>query len=56
MKFQVYEIILNEYVQHPTQRLLGEVEAKSAQEANQVIRLQHPNRGPLVINGQQFDK
>jgi len=56
MNYQVYEIILNEYVAHPTQRLLGEITAKTPEEANRLIRLQHPNKGPLVIGGQQFDR
>lgn len=56
MKYQVFEIILNEYVQHPTQRLLAEVEAQTAEEANRLVRLQHPNKGPLNIGGQQFDR
>lgn len=54
-KYKVFENVLNEYVNHPTQVLVDEVEANSSEEAANIIRMIHPNKGSLTINGQQFE-
>jgi len=54
MKFQVYELILNEYVNHPTKILIAEVDAANAEEANKVARMMHPNKLSLMIDEQEF--
>jgi hypothetical protein len=54
-KYKVFENVLNEYVNHPTQVLVDEVEATSPEEAANIIRMIHPNKGSLTINGQQFE-
>jgi hypothetical protein len=54
-KFKVFENILNEYVNHPTQVFVEEIEASSPEEAIQFIRMMHPNKGMLTVNGQQYE-
>lgn len=54
-KYKVFENVLNEYVNHPTQVLVDEVEANSPEEAANIIHMIHPNKGSLTINGQQFE-
>jgi hypothetical protein len=56
MKYQVFEMVLNEYNNYPTKSLVDEVEANSEAEANQIARLRFPNRGTFQIGEQQFDK
>jgi len=43
MKYKIVEFILNEYVNHPTERVVAEVEANSKEEAEKVAKLRYPN-------------
>lgn len=55
-KFKVFENVLNEYVNHPTQVFVEEVEAESANEAIQLVRMMYPHKSTLtVINGNQSE-
>lgn len=54
-KFKVFENFLNEYVNHPTQVFVEEIEAQTAEEAIQLVRMMHPNKGTLTVNGQQYE-
>jgi len=54
-KFKVFENVLNEYVNHPTQVFVEEIEAQTAEEAIQLVRMMHPNKGTLTVNGQQYE-
>jgi hypothetical protein len=56
MKYKIFEMFLNEYVNHPTHNLLDEVEANSPEEANRLARLRFPNKGVLKIGEQEFDR
>ena len=49
-------MVLNEYVNHPTENLLDEIEANTAEEANQLARVRFPNRGVLKIGEKEFVK
>lgn len=49
MKYQIVEDVLNEYTNAPTSRTLGEVEAKSKEEAEKLARLQYPNTVVKVV-------
>lgn len=55
MKYQVFEMILNEYSDYPVKSLVAEVEANSESEANQQARLLYPNRGTFQIGEKKFD-
>lgn len=52
-KYHVFENVLNEYVNHPTQVLLQEIEAESAEEAVKIVRMMHPDKGVLTVDGRQ---
>lgn len=54
-KFKVFENVLNEYVNHPTHVFVEEIEASSPEEAIQFVRIMHPNKGMLTVNGQQYE-
>lgn len=56
MKYQVFEMMLNEYSDYPIKSLVVEVEANSEADANYQARLLYPNRGVFVIGEQKFDK
>ena len=56
MKYEVYEMVLNEYVNHPTKSLVDVIEAETAEEANRLARLRHPNKSTFEIDNKQFDK
>lgn len=55
MKYEVFEMVLNEYVNHPTKNLVDVIEAETAEEANRLARLRHPNRSTFEIDNKQFD-
>lgn len=42
MKFKIYEPLLNEYVDHVSDRLVDEVEATSFEEAYKIAKVRHP--------------
>jgi len=42
-KYQVVEFILNEYVDHPKERVVAEIEAMSKEEAAKIAKLRYPN-------------
>jgi len=44
MKYRIFEMMLNEYVDHPTEVLIEEVEANSQQEAQKIAEQRWPNR------------
>ena len=48
-KFQVFESVLNEYVDHPRKVLVQEVEATNAQEAMEIVKMLHPTKESLTI-------
>lgn len=54
-KFKIFENVLNEYVNHPSQVLVGEVEANSADEAVKIFRTMNPNKGTLTVDNKQYD-
>ena len=49
MKYKICEMMLNEYVNHPTEVLIEEVEASSQQEAQKIAEQRWPNRQIKVI-------
>lgn len=49
MKYTVVEEVLNEYTNCPSERNLGEIEAKSKEEAEKAARLRHPNTIVKVV-------
>ena len=55
-RYEVYEMVLNEYVNHPTRTLIDVVEADSPAEANRLARLRHPNKSTLEIGNEQFER
>jgi hypothetical protein len=44
MKYKVCEMMLNEYVNHPTEVLIEEIEAENQQEAKKIAEQRWPNR------------
>ena len=44
MKYRICEMTLNEYVNHPTEVLIEEIEASSQQEAQKIAKQRWPNR------------
>ena len=50
MIYRVWELVLNEYVNHPKRVFLEEVEANSPQEANQIIRQYYPQKSSLYMS------
>lgn len=56
MKYEVFEMVLNEYVNHPTRNLIDVIEAETAEEANRLARLRHPNKATFEINNKKFEK
>jgi len=56
MKYEVFEMILNEYVDHPIRNLIDVIEAETAEEANRLARLRHPNKATFEINNKHFEK
>jgi len=42
-KYKVVELILNEYVDHPKERVVAEIEATSKEEATKIAKLRYPN-------------
>ena len=55
MKYEIFEMVLNEYVNHPVKNLIDVVEANSPEEANRLARLRNPNKSTLEIDNKQFD-
>ena len=55
-RYEVFEMVLNEYVNHPTRALIDVVEAESPEEANRLARLRHPNKSTLEIGSVQFER
>lgn len=53
MKYRIWEMMLNEYVDHPQATLMTELEANSFEEAHKLARQLFPNRGPLRIDNYQ---
>jgi len=49
MKYRICEMTLNEYVNHPTEVKIDEVEANSMEEARKVAAMRWPNREIKVI-------
>ena len=49
MRYKVTESVLNEYVNHPIENQIDLIEADSYQEAQKIVQMRHPNRGPLTI-------
>lgn len=49
MKYRICEMMLNEYVNHPTEVLIDEVEASSQQEAQKIAEQRWPNRQVKVV-------
>jgi len=49
MKYRICEMMLNEYVNHPTEVKIDEIEASSQEEAQKLANLRWPNRGPLKV-------
>ena len=49
MRYKVCEIVLNEYVNHPTEVQIDLIEADNYEEAKKLVQMRHPNRGPLTI-------
>jgi len=49
MKYIICEMTLNEYVNHPTEVRIDEIEASSQEEAQKLAELHFPNRGPLKV-------
>ena len=43
-------MVLNEYVNHPVENQIDEVEASSFEEANRIAHLRYPNRGQLKVS------
>jgi hypothetical protein len=56
MKYEVHEMFLNEYTNHPTYSLIDTIEAATPKEANRLARLRHPNKGSFEIDNKQFDQ
>jgi|FreactcultureFD7_1027221.scaffolds.fasta_scaffold07720_3 hypothetical protein len=50
MKYRISEMVLNEYVNHPVENQIDEVEASSFEEANRIAHLRYPNRGQLKVS------
>jgi hypothetical protein len=50
MKYKILEEVLNEYVNHSPTRLLGELDAKSLEEAEKLARLRYPNQVIKVVS------
>lgn len=44
MKYKIYEMTLNEYIDSPTQVSIEEIDANSQQEAEQIAKMRYPNR------------
>lgn len=44
MKYKICEMMLNEYVNHPTEVLIEEIEANTQQEAQKIAEQRWPNR------------
>ncbi|NCA14316.1 MAG: hypothetical protein EBS89_09315 [Proteobacteria bacterium] len=55
-RYEVFEMVLNEYVNHPTRTLIDVVEADSPEEANRLARMRHPNKSTLEIDNVQFER
>jgi hypothetical protein len=49
MKFKIYEMLLNEYVNHPTLSEIGQIEDSSIEEAKKFANMNYQNRGPLHV-------
>lgn len=44
MRYKILEMMLNEYVNHPTEKELAVVEAATYQEAEKIAQIRFPNR------------
>jgi hypothetical protein len=49
MKYRVCEMVLNEYVNHPTEVQIDLIEASSPEEAKRMANWMWPQRGPFAI-------
>lgn len=56
MKYRICEMMLNEYVNHPTEVKIDEIEASSQEEAQKLATLRWPNRGPLKVIPEDSDR
>lgn len=50
MKYRIWEQLLNEYTDHPTARMVDEIEANSFDEAYKIAKQRNPQLGAMRID------